>query len=79
MNQLNQLTENEYEMLKGISEEQLTNYEIKDIDGEYYISKDNLIAIIEDLHYEIDKLKEEKEQEELDFDGIVDDMRLGIL
>jgi hypothetical protein len=76
---MNQLTENEYEMLKRISEEQLTNYEIKDIDGEYFISKDNLIAIIEDLHYEIDKLKEEKEQEELDFDGIMDDMRLGIL
>lgn len=76
---MNQLTENEYEILKRISEEQLTNYEIKDIDGEYYISKDNLIAIIEDLHYEIDKLKEEKEQEELDFDGIMDDMRLGIL
>lgn len=76
---MNQLTENEYEILKRISEEQLTNYEIKNIDGEYYISKDNLIAIIEDLHYEIDKLKEEKEQEELDFDGIMDDMRLGIL
>lgn len=76
---MNQLTENEYEILKRISEEQLTNYEIKDIDGEYFISKDNLIAIIEDLHYEIDKLKEEKEQEELDFDGIMDDMRLGIL
>lgn len=76
---MNQLTENEYEILKRISEEQLTNYEIKDIDGEYYISKDNLLAIIEDLHYEIDKLKEEKEQEELDFDGIMDDMRLGIL
>lgn len=76
---MNQLTENEYEILKRISEEQLTNYEIKNIDGEYYISKDNLIAIIEDLHYEIDKMKEEKEQEELDFDGIMDDMRLGIL
>lgn len=76
---MNQLTENEYEILKRISEEQLTNYEIKEIDGEYYISKDNLLAIIEDLHYEIDKLKEEKEQEELDFDGIMDDMRLGIL
>lgn len=76
---MNQLTENEYEILKRISEEQLTNYEIKNIDGEYYISKDNLLAIIEDLHYEIDKLKEEKEQEELDFDGIMDDMRLGIL
>lgn len=76
---MNQLTENEYEILKGISEEQLTNYEIKDIDGEYFISKDNLLAIIEDLHYEIDKLKEKKEQEELDFDGIMDDMRLGIL
>ena len=76
---MNQLTENEYEILKRISIEQLTNYEIKDIDGEHYISKDNLIAIIEDLHYEIDKLKEEKEQEELDFDGIMDDMRLGIL
>ncbi len=76
---MNQLTENEYEILKRISEEQLTNYEIKEIDEEYYISKDNLLAIIEDLHYEIDKLKEEKQQEELDFDGIMDDMRLGIL
>lgn len=76
---MNQLTENEYEILERISEEQLTDYKIRDIDGEYYISKDNLIAIIEDLHYEIDKLKEEKEQEELDFDGIMDDMRLGIL
>ena len=48
------LLDSEYKMLKEIEEITLTNYEVGD-----FIKVENLIAIIEDLKNEYDRLDEE--------------------
>lgn len=52
------LLDSEYKMLKDIEEITNTDYEVGD-----FIKVENLIAIIEDLKIEYDRLKEEKEDE----------------
>ena len=52
------LLDNEYKMLKEVEEITNTDYEVGD-----FIKVENLIAIIEDLKIEYDRLKEENEDE----------------
>lgn len=61
--------ENNFEILDKASKITGTDYEIKWYDAENingYIETENLISIIEDLIYEIDRLQEELEDIEQD-------------
>lgn len=58
------VNESNFDILEKASKITLTDYEIKWFDAENingYIETDNLISIIEDLIYEIDRLEEKIE------------------
>lgn len=63
------VNESNFELLKRVSDITMTDYEIvwkdaENIDG--YIDEDGVLAMIEDLILEIDRLKEEQQDREQD-------------
>lgn len=46
-----ELKEEDYKLIKGVEEANATNYGIVEVRGNYYIDKDDLLAMIDDIQY----------------------------